>query len=255
MNNYLSILPQLQPISLDGMNAVDLLDRKDTKFLFNVNELGDVLLDLSERYFVLEVENKRLIGYANIYFDTNDFRFYFQHHNGRLNRYKMRIRQYTDTGLTFFEIKFKTNTGRTIKKRIRIHTFTPEITPEIAAFIRKESPVEPKLLEANTEIAFHRITLVEMNLQERATIDVQLVMQHAGDKKILESTAIAELKQNRTASGSLFREVLRNHYSRELRISKYCLGTSYLYPHLKQNRFKPRQLAIQKIEKNTLVYG
>ncbi|MBP7398232.1 MAG: polyphosphate polymerase domain-containing protein [Chitinophagales bacterium] len=254
MNNFQSILNQLQSITLPEMNAVELLDRKDTKFLFDINQLSGVLSDLIDNYFVLEINNIRLISYANLYFDTKDFQFYFQHHNGRLNRYKMRIRQYTDTGLCFFEIKFKTNTGRTVKKRMRLEKFEPVITSEIENFILKETPINPKTLIPNTEITFKRITLVEKNFQERATIDTGLILKNKDQEKKFETIAIAELKQNRTASGSIFREVMRNHYSRELRLSKYCIGLSYLHPELKQNHFKPKHLAIQKIEKNKLVY-
>lgn len=236
------------------MNAVELLDRKDTKFLFDIHELHSVLYDLIEQYSVLEVNNLRLISYSNIYFDTKDFQFYFQHHNGRLNRYKMRIRQYTDTGLCFFEIKFKTNTGRTIKKRMQVEKFEPVITSEIENFILKETPINPKTLFPNSEITFKRITLVEKNFQERATIDTGLIFKNNTKETHFETIAIAELKQNRTSSGSIFREVLRNHYSRELRLSKYCIGLSSLHPELKQNHFKPKHLAIQKIEKKHLVY-
>jgi len=255
LKDFRAILNQFQPIALPEMNAVELLDRKDTKFLFDVHSLYDILSDLREHYCVLEVNGVRLIGYRNLYFDTADYQFYFKHHNKRMNRHKMRIRQYSDTGLCYFEIKLKTNTRRTVKKRMRIAVFTPEITSEMAAFIRRETPIDPQLLLPNVEIAFRRITLVDKKLRERATIDTGLIVKNTGQTKEFENIAIAELKQNRTSSGSVFREVMRNHYSREMRISKYCIALSGLHPDLKQNRFKPKHLAIHKIDKKYFVYG
>lgn len=252
MIDFANILNRLHPISLQGMNAVELLNRKDTKFLFNINELPGILDDLANDYYILEVNNQRLISYFNYYFDTHDFTFYFQHHNGRMNRHKMRIRQYADSGICYFEIKFKTNTGRTIKTRIKLKAFLPEITEEIAEFIRKQTPVDPDSLQVNCKIDFKRITLVEKNYRERATIDTSLTLSHGDAQHYHKTTAIAELKQDRTASGSRFREIMRNHFARELRISKYCIGVSGLYPELKRNKFKPRHLAIQKIEKTAL---
>ena len=41
------------------------------------------------------------------------------HQNKKLNRYKIRQREYLISDISFFEIKFKSNKGRTIKKRIK----------------------------------------------------------------------------------------------------------------------------------------
>lgn len=232
------------------MNAVELLNRKDTKFFFASGQLPQILKGLQTNYRILEVNTKRQIGYRNIYFDTPEYHFYLQHHNARLNRYKMRVRQYSDSGLCYFEIKFKTNTERTIKTRIKLPAFTKTITPEIANFITNQTPFSPENLFPVIEISFDRITLVENNLAERATIDTNLTIGFHGIHKTFSKVGIAELKQDRTASGSIFRNVMRNHYGREMRISKYCIGISYLNPAIKQNRFKPRLLAIQKLEKN-----
>lgn len=39
--------------------------------------------------------------------------FYHDHHNGKLNRFKIRQREYMDTKTSFLEVKFKNNQRRT----------------------------------------------------------------------------------------------------------------------------------------------
>ena len=45
---------------------------------------------------------------------------FHNHHNGKLNRYKIRFRDYINTKNSFLEVKFKTNKGETIKSRQEI---------------------------------------------------------------------------------------------------------------------------------------
>ena len=96
-----------EPITLKEMDSVKLMNRKDTKFIFNEKMLPALLKDLTKNYKILEISKKRESQYKTMYFDTEDFKFYTQHHNGKLNRHKVRYRQYIDVDLTFLEVKFK----------------------------------------------------------------------------------------------------------------------------------------------------
>ena len=42
--------------------------------------------------------------------------FFLDHHNRRVNRNKIRFREYVGSNLTFLEVKTKNNKGKTIKK-------------------------------------------------------------------------------------------------------------------------------------------
>jgi hypothetical protein len=42
-----------------------------------------------------------------LYFDTDSKRFYHDHHNGKVKRTKIRMRNYVESNLTFLEIKKK----------------------------------------------------------------------------------------------------------------------------------------------------
>mgnify|MGYP001488528463 CR=1 FL=1 len=98
------------------MDSVQLMNRTDTKFVFELELLGKVLNEIREYYYVLDINNKRMSAYRSLYYDTNDFEFYFEHHNGKTNRNKVRYREYIDSGLCFLEIKHKTNKGKISNK-------------------------------------------------------------------------------------------------------------------------------------------
>ena len=109
---------EYSPINLDEMEMVSLLNRKDTKFLMSTHQLLNSMRSLQDDYRILSINGKRLNHYRSLYFDTPDFRLYNMHVNGRADRYKVRSREYTDSQLSFLEVKHKTNKDRTIKDRL-----------------------------------------------------------------------------------------------------------------------------------------
>ena len=106
------------PVSLEEMDQVKLMDRVETKFVFNLDSLPRLLSHMETGYRILEISGTRSHCYHTVYYDTPALELYHLHQRGRLNRYKIRFRKYCDSELSFFEIKFKNNKGRTIKKRI-----------------------------------------------------------------------------------------------------------------------------------------
>ena len=65
------------------MDSVRLMNRTDTKFVFELDLLAKVLDEIKPHYYVLDINDKRMSSYRSLYFDTDDFEFYFEHHNGR----------------------------------------------------------------------------------------------------------------------------------------------------------------------------
>ena len=72
-------LNQFNPITLQEMDGVKLMDRTDTKFTFNINMLPVILGEAKEYYRILEVEGNRISRYKTLYFDTEDFDLYNNH--------------------------------------------------------------------------------------------------------------------------------------------------------------------------------
>ena len=125
------------PTSLKEMDGVKLLSRCDTKFAFSVSVLKDLINRLTPFYNVLEIDGKRKHDYKSLYFDTQDRKFYNDHHNQRVNRHKVRYREYVDSGLVFLEIKCKNNKGKTIKKRLKVDKIHDSLTSDHQNYVDK----------------------------------------------------------------------------------------------------------------------
>ncbi|NCA85409.1 MAG: polyphosphate polymerase domain-containing protein [Clostridia bacterium] len=229
---------RMQHISLDEMDQVRLLDRFDKKFVFPLFALPAILSEAARWYRVLEIEGHRILAYRSTYYDTPYLGMYLAHHNRKLNRYKVRRREYLTTGQAFFEIKFKNNKRRTIKKRIPTTNQSPELNKEERKFLKKNTPYKPRELQPAMSNCFERITLVHRHHKERATIDLNLsYTRHAADIN-LWLPVIAEIKQEATSGFSDLEKILRKHRFLPSRFSKYCIGTILIQPSIKHNRFK-----------------
>lgn len=107
------------PISLALLNSkAEMLERLDNKYVVGVDILHRAAAELARHFDILEIKGRRAFTYETCYFDNSDRRSYFDHHQGRRQRAKVRIRKYIDAGLCFVEVKLKDKRGATIKKRL-----------------------------------------------------------------------------------------------------------------------------------------
>lgn len=246
MDAVLSVLSRFEPISLEQMDNVKLMDRTDTKFTFRIEQLPVFLEQLSGDYRVLEVANSRISRYETLYFDTEDFQLYLKHQNGKSNRYKIRFRRYVESGLNFFEIKFKNNRGRTVKDRIRRSGIEYKLDGEVQHLLNEKTPLDPGSLTPKLWVNYSRITLVNKSSRERLTVDINLNFRNDAANKHFNNLVIAEVKQEKS-SPSPFIRIMRQNHVRQGSISKYCLGVISLYEQIKKNNFKPRLLTLNKV--------
>lgn len=165
-------LMHFENISLDKMSGIRLMRRIDKKFVFPAGSLQEILAALEQDYFVQEIGGKHLSPYSTIYYDTPDYKMYCAHQNGKLNRLKVRTREYVDSDLCFLEVKKKSNKG--ITQKIRIASRPDEIRGSEAAFLSSHIPYDPMGLEAKLCSRYNRITLVNKAKTERVTIDLDL---------------------------------------------------------------------------------
>ena len=246
MEETLKILDTFEPISLEEMKNVKLLNRVDTKYTFHRRRLPEILNSLKDEYRVFEVDHVRASQYETLYFDTVNFDLYKQHHCGRLNRYKIRFRSYKDSNLTFFEIKFKNNKKRTIKERIRRDCIEEVLQGDVRDFLMKNSPINPDDLMARLWVDYTRITLVNKFSQERLTIDLDLTYRFGNKTVSYPKLVIAELKQDKS-SKSCFALLMKHMHIHVGGISKYCFGIYSVHEHVKINNFKQKFRIINKI--------
>jgi hypothetical protein len=246
LDNIHDSINEFEGISLDGMNAVALMKRTDTKFIINITLLNLLLKKLKNTYSVLEISNKRVMSYSSLYLDTPEFKFYHDHHNGRVNRTKIRQRKYVDSDLTFLEIKQKNGKGETNKSRIVIDDFETELSQTSKDFIFKTTKSN---LDLNPSLwnSFKRITLVNLKENERVTIDLKLGYSIDGIEKNYDNLVVIELKQSRFDRKSMVARTLKSFGYNPYSMSKYCIGITHLYPKLKSNLFKRKLIKINKI--------
>ena len=241
------LMQAYEPVSLAEMDSVALLKRVDTKYVLHVGQFFQVLNGLQDHYHVLAVQGNRISRYDNIYFDTPEFKLYHQHHNERSNRYKVRARQYVDSDTTYLEVKHKNNRGLTIKSRIETAEIARSFSGKHGDFLAQCYPYEARQLRPVLTNDFMRITLVSQDRIERLTLDMNIGISKDWNQGSFPMMIVAEVKQEQFSFDSAFMQQMRMMNIKPQRFSKYCLGITRLYPQLKQNRFKPRNLMVERI--------
>lgn len=241
------LLKEFTPISLSEMEETALMKRSDTKFLIPYHQFPSIIKNLTSNYFILEINQNRLMTYHSLYFDTHDFKFYHDHHNKKSNRTKIRLRQYVESNLSFLEIKQKNGKGITKKTRIKVDSINPYTIEDQQGFIQENTN---ELLELTYSLTnqFRRITLVNKTEKERVTFDFNISFNKESDAEVLEEVVVVEVKQEKETSSTRIREVLKQHHYYPFSISKYCMGMVKLYPQIKYNRFKKKILKLNKIK-------
>lgn len=240
-------LNRYAPISLSKMDSVALLDRIDTKYLMTSVQLLPTLRLLSNQYQVLEVNGNRINHYRTLYFDTMDFSCYHAHVNGMAERYKIRSREYTESNLSFLEIKQKTRKDRTIKERIRTDEPVRKISGNLNNWMNNILALEDECFEPKLWNNFARITLVSPERCERVTIDTQLSFQAGSRFWNLDGIIIAEVKTSSGTQFSPFIQEMRNRHISPRSFSKYIIGAARLFPQVKKNAIKPKLLLVERM--------
>jgi hypothetical protein len=253
MNNLENNLNCFQGLSLEQLENVKLLKRFDTKFVFHKDKLPLVFDYLYGKYGILEINNNRTFKYESLYYDTDDYHFYHQHHNKRLNRYKIRCRRYLESDQCFFEIKFKSNKNITFKTRLRLEdrVINSTLSENKKEFIRTNvsngfrdilaETIKPKLW-----VKFDRITLANQVSKERFTFDSNLTYTDTKFRRYnLGNLVIAELKSENTSLDLSFLQHLKSLKIFPTTFSKYCIGIATTNNNIKANRFKGTLLKIE----------
>lgn len=257
-DSFPEVLDRYSAISLEEMDSVELLRRKDTKYLLSAAQLLQALQLLDAHYAVLSVDNRRSSRYETLYYDHPNHQLYFAHHSRKVRRHKVRKRSYVDSGLVFLEVKLKRK-GLTDKRRLRLPQLAPHFDDSQLRFIA-EQEVSPLNLHPSLFNRFDRITLVNHEHTERLTLDwnIEVATPSLGTQSSeLELTqwsgvCIAELKQSGINRRSPFARWAKASQIRPERISKYCMGLVDTQDGLKANRFKAKRRKLSKLKKNAI---
>ena len=248
-----ALLNTMNPITLDEMKNIRLMDRIDSKYVAPVSLLPELLEEMLPYFKVQTINGERISSYCTQYLDTPDLEMYVMHQNGKLNRQKVRIRSYVESNLSFLEIKNKNNKGRTKKIRIPVgltHLTSVDDLDEGKPFLDENSLFCSDTLSPSLANDFKRITFVNNQATERITIDIDLSFFNykTGAKKEFDDLMILELKQDGWRHSD-FRDILNYFRIKKTPFSKYCMGMVLTDPRVKYNRFKGRLTKINKLTK------
>jgi hypothetical protein len=244
--HIVSLIQSYTPITLPQLDAMKLMNRVDTKFIFNTCELEQILAHTQQDYQVLEIDGRRLFNYESLYFDTHNFTHYYDHHNGKPSRTKVRYRKYADTGDVFFEVKMRSKDSRTDKQRIKRDAIYNELNGTEHAFMQGLA-LKHNLLEEKIWIYYKRLTLASLHTQERVTLDLQMRFETKDKSLDFPNLVVAEIKQDRYSRISKFSNVLRSLNIPDFRISKYAIAVAMMQEGIKTNAFKEKINRLNKV--------
>jgi len=248
-NEIISALDSFEPLPLYKLSKVTLMNRNDIKYLFSVKKLPSLLTGLSGKYKVMEILRERSFPYSTTYLDTPDLLFYRQHVTGKLERFKIRFRKYESSGVSYLEIKKKTNKNRTEKIRIANHLDPAGLDQRAELFISTNTPYESANLKPVLISSFKRATLVSLETLERITIDYDLSFSgFGGNSAGLPYIAVVELKTDGFSHQSHFVDTVKQLGIHPTGFSKYCVGSHFTGEVPADGHLKPKLLIIKKIE-------
>lgn len=241
------------PTTLEELSVIKLLKRYDTKFVFHRDKVAAIFDVLSRDFKILEIGNNRSFTYETIYYDTDDYFFYHQHHNRKLNRYKIRCRRYRQSNQCYFEVKFKNNRRETIKSRLLLRNGAvySNLSEESKTFAKKRMVVgDNRIVDIVTpklKVLYNRITLANRKDKERLTFDMDLTYIDRKDiRHRIDNLIIAELKSERNSLNSNLYQYLKGLGILPAKFSKYCMGIAVTERNVKCNRFKKKITGLKK---------
>jgi hypothetical protein len=235
-----------RPISLAALNAkAAMLERLDNKYVVDAGVLRHAADALATHFDILDIDGLRAFTYETCYFDDAGRHSYFDHHQGKRRRAKVRIRRYVEAGLCFLEVKLKDKRGITVKKRFAHdladfgHLGAAALGHVDEAYRNQYGMAFPHELSRVIDMRYRRMTLVAKEGGERMTIDSRLQFFKPGMAHAVDSHLF--IIETKSANGNGIADaILRSlHQHPTKHCSKYCMGIALLNEGTKHNRFLP----------------
>lgn len=222
-NSEFGLSFDLAPSTLAESRALQ--QRIDRKYLVAAHSLERLLTLLQPEHLLLLASEAAWARYESVYFDSAELDFYHAHRRGRMPRHKVRIRHHLDRRLTFLEVKRKESRGRTTKFRLPLAFGQDEIGAQDRPFVEHHAACDAMGLRPTLAISFLRLTVLGRSVNERLTLDKDLVVIAEGRRIPVPPAAIAEVKQSQFGNRTPSIGALRAVHARQIAVSKYCLGT------------------------------
>ena len=234
-----AIAARMPSVDLDQLSQIaSLQTRVDTKYLLTPEQMVAVLNQTGAHLRVLQIDGKRSFGYESVYFDTTALRTFRDHRQGRRLRFKVRTRLYRNSGECMLEVKAKKARSKTVKRRMAYppaerFALNAEGRKFVAEVLRAQYGTQaPELIPA-LRGTYLRTTFVDAHEGTRMTCDTDLAWENDSQRVSGPDSVVVETKS--AAGTSRVDRALRDLGIRPVKISKYCVGTALLHPHLPAN--------------------
>ncbi|SEJ09219.1 polyphosphate polymerase domain-containing protein [Demequina mangrovi] len=232
-------LAQLPTVTLAELETeYALLTRVDRKYIVSPDVWAEVMAEVPGMR-ALEIDGARSFGYASVYFDTPELDSYRDAARRRPLRYKVRTREYLDTGGRAIEVKLRSAKGETVKHRewladdaageSRLEGSARDFVasfPEVGAAVDELAPV--------LTTRYERSTLVSHGA--RVTVDSDVTGISAEGPSIGFGGALIVETKSSMRAGDVDRALWARGI-RPARVSKYCTTLAALQPELPSNRW------------------
>lgn len=241
-------------IGLAALNEkAEMLARIDNKYILRAHQLQPAIASFAEVFDCLDIDGLRGFDYSTVYFDDDELRGYYDHHQRRRKRCKARIRSYVDADLHYLEVKLNDRRSTTLKKRLRIAAPAVELDRQAFDFIDscyREVYGEPfrKQLSGTIRITYRRYTLVAKDGGERMTLDTGMHFAAGGAAATPpHDMFIIETKSAR--GNGIADKILRSlHVKPTKRVSKFCIGLAATGQVQRCNGFLPALRRLEMVE-------
>lgn len=243
---WIDIVGALPTVTLAELNeTAELLTRVDRKYVVPPEALERLLAGREEHLRALEIDGARCSLYRSVYYDTPELASYLAAARKRPRRFKVRTREYLDTGTSAVEVKLRSPRGGTVKHRAWLDASVGASSeglgggsklPEVIAYASSFAEVNPfaAQLRPCLTTTYERTTLLVP--AGRVTIDAAVSAEDARGETFTYGDALIVETKTLGGASPLDRDLWAMGL-RPQRLSKYATSLAALHPDLPSNRW------------------
>ena len=234
---------RLAPIDLDELvSRAALQTRVDRKYVVTTAAAAALIERLAHGARVLEIDGRRDFEYASLYYDTPALDSYHLAARGRRRRWKVRRRDYLDTGTSWLEVKTR-HAGQTVKHRVpcsQLGSLTEDDTAYVDDILRSElvDDIDTQTLAPALQTRYRRTTLYLPDNDSRVTLDTHLAFTAADQSRALAVPSRVVIETKTPGAPCVADRELWSMGLRPVRISKYGTGLAALRPDLPHTKWR-----------------
>jgi hypothetical protein len=213
-------------------------ERLVSSFVFTKSDLLSVLGEAASDHRLLKSGGNPFFNFKSQYYDTEQYDLYRNHHNEKLNRWKIKRSENVTSEKLKFEIRFYNNKNKTQRWSLETDNRNNALSKPEKQLVKKLTPFKPKYLINSLCVTYRRFTLLGNDNGLRVTFDTDMQFVHRGKLLQLPQLVVAEVKQSQYSQRGAIHEIFKTHRIHPKNFSKYCIGLALANKQVKRNNFK-----------------